>query len=113
MNTLTFLAEFSRIHCVSICAFLIPANLLATALTLGLSFVQAPTRQISAAAGLATLLALTLFLHVGTWFSIGVVMPATFILSGLGLTCLVTNYIAVADTHLKERFFRWGRNLAQ
>ncbi|GFE69502.1 hypothetical protein [Chroococcus sp. FPU101] len=95
MNTLNSLAEFSRIHCISICAFLVPANLVATFLTLRFSFIQASTRQMLPIVAIASTLALALFLHVGTWFIVGVIMPPTFILCGLGLTCLVVNYIAL------------------
>ncbi|PSF37479.1 hypothetical protein C7H19_09940 [Aphanothece hegewaldii CCALA 016] len=98
MITLTSLAEFSRTHCISICAFLVPANLLATSLTLGLSFVQASSRQILGVATIASVFALALFLHVLTWLNIGVIMPPTFILFGLGLTCLVVNYLALTHT---------------
>lgn len=96
MNTINALAELSRIHCLSICAFLVPANLVATSLVLRLSFLQATTRQMLFFTAIASTLALALFLHVGTWLMIGVIMPPTFILAGLGLTCLVVNYIALA-----------------
>jgi hypothetical protein len=59
------LFEFSRSHCISICAFLVPANLLTTANTLI------------------------------TWFLIGVVMPPTFVLLFLGSVCLLANLWAV------------------
>jgi hypothetical protein len=97
MITPNSLAEFSCTHCISICAFLVPANLVATSLTLGLSFFQASTRQILGVFLMSSLFALALFLHVGIWLSIGVIMPPTFILLGLGLTCLVVNYIALTD----------------
>ena len=54
---------------------------------------------------IASTLALALFLHVGTWFIIGVVMPPTFILCGLGLTCLVVNYIALV--HRQKVYEAW------
>lgn len=98
MITLTSLAEFSRIHCISICTFLVPANLVATSLTLRLSFIQASTRKILGVASIASCFALVLFLHVVTWLMIGVIMPPTFILFGLGSTCLVINYIALTQT---------------
>lgn len=47
------------------------------------------------AASGAVLFSLTLFLHVATWFSIGVVTPVTFVLGGLGATCILTNLILV------------------
>ncbi|EFA70071.1 conserved hypothetical protein [Cylindrospermopsis raciborskii CS-505] len=33
--------------------------------------------------------------HVYTWFSIGVIMPPTYILLSLGTTCLLTNLGAI------------------
>lgn len=97
MITLISLAEFSRNHCVAVCSFLVPANLAATSLTLALSFLQVPMRQLLGVFAISSVLALALFIHVGTWFMIGVVMPPTFILLGLGLTCLVADYIAITD----------------
>ena len=47
------------------------------------------------AASTAVLFSLTLFLHVATWFSIGVVTPVTFVLGALGATCILTNLILV------------------
>jgi hypothetical protein len=113
--------EFSRNNCIAICAFLVPANLLITVQILISLAIERPdgrggagtglTRgrgelapqpltsvphskppwQIRLAVALAITFALTLFLHVFTWFSIGVVTPVTFILFGLGTTCLAIN----------------------
>jgi hypothetical protein len=98
--------EFSRNNCIAICAFLVPANLLITVQILislaierpggrggaGISVPYSkPPWQIRLAVALAITFALTLFLHVFTWFSIGVVTPVTFILFGLGTTCLAIN----------------------
>ena len=87
--------EFSRQNCVAICSFLVPANLLTTFLTLSFFWTQRPLSQIKASATLTTIFALTLFLHVATWFTIGVITPVTFILAGLGATCLLVNLVAV------------------
>ena len=76
--------EFSRQNCVAICSFLVPANLLATFLTSILFWMQRPLSQIKISAALTVIFALTLFLHVATWFIIGVITPVTFILAGLG-----------------------------
>jgi len=75
------LAEFSRNYCVSICAFLVPANLVTTVLTV-------------------------LFLY----FGIGVVMAPTFILFGLGLTCFVINLQAISDRQSLEQLLHTGVN---
>jgi hypothetical protein len=89
------LAEFSRANCVSICAFLIPANLIASSLTIILTLLHRPTHQVWQAAGIASTFASVMILHVYTWFIIGVVMAPTYILLSLAITCLVTNLIAV------------------
>lgn len=104
MVNLTFLAELSRIHCIAICSFLVPANLLATSLTLLSLYFQRPTRQILPIAAVASLLACTLFLHVNTWLIIGVIRIPTFVLWGLGLTCLVVNLKAITDTQRFGQF---------
>lgn len=83
--------EFSRENCVAICSFLVPANLVATFLTLIFLLTQRSISQIKVSATVTTILALTLFLHVATWFIIGVITPVTFILAGLGATCLLIN----------------------
>ena len=53
------------------------------------------TVPLRVAASAAVLFSLTLFLHVATWFSIGVVTPVTFVLGALGATCILTNLILV------------------
>ena len=89
------LFEFSRTNCVAICAFLVPANLLTTIATMFLVYRQSSPFQISLSATFAVAFALTLFLHIATWFIIGVITPVTFILGGLGATCIVTNLVVI------------------
>ncbi|MBD2363546.1 MULTISPECIES: hypothetical protein [unclassified Anabaena] len=89
------LAEFSRANCVGICAFLVPANLLATLSTIILAVISRPTLQIWQAASIASVFAVLMILHVYTWFMIGVVMSPTYILLGLAITCLLTNVAAI------------------
>ncbi|WP_066376683.1 MULTISPECIES: hypothetical protein [unclassified Anabaena] len=89
------LAEFSRTNCVGICAFLVPANLLATLLTIILAVVGRPTFQIWQAASFASIFAVLMVLHVYSWFVIGVVMLPTYILLGLAITCLLINVAAI------------------
>lgn len=87
--------EFSRNHCVAICACLVPANLLATTHTLVLSATGQSLLKIGWSLAAAATLAITLFLHVSTWFAIGVITPVTFILFGLGMSCLLINILAI------------------
>lgn len=89
------LAEFSRASCVGICAFLIPANLVATSLTAVFTVWRRPAVQVWQAAGIASIFALVMILHVFTWFMIGVVMAPTYILLGLGSSCLFANLGAI------------------
>lgn len=91
MSNLEPIFAFSRNNCAAICAFLVPANLLITLQILIALARERPIGQIRLAVALAITLALTLFIHVFTWFAIGVVTPVTFILFGLGTTCLVIN----------------------
>ena len=95
MDSLEPIFAFSRYNCVAICSFLVPANLIATIATLiliaqGKSFQKIQWSLLTASAS-----AITLFLHVSTWFMIGVVTPVTFILFALGTTCLVINALAI------------------
>ncbi|ACC82564.1 MULTISPECIES: hypothetical protein [Nostoc] len=89
------LVEFSRGNCISICAFLVPANLLVTILTMGLVALRRPSHQVWQSAGIASFFASVMILHVYTWFMIGVVMAPTYILLWLAITCLVTNLGAI------------------
>lgn len=92
------LFEFSRSHCIAICAFLVPANLLATLQTLLFVWFKAPLQHIRLITGMASIYALIMVLHVLTWFMVGVVMLPTYVLSGLALVCLGINLGAIALT---------------
>jgi len=88
--------EISRTHCISICAFLVPANLLATLQTM--IFIPWPRfrTQVPVMVTVASLYALAMVFHVFTWFAIGVVMAPTFILLFLASVCLTINFWAIA-----------------
>jgi phosphate/sulfate permease len=97
------IAEFSRCHCVSICAFLVPTNLLLASAILLLTALDRSTRTIYAIVAIGIFPALALFLHVVTWWSIGVVMLPTFILPLLATTCLaIYAYAVINRQHLKN-----------
>ncbi|MEG4800970.1 hypothetical protein QUB63_21550 [Microcoleus sp. ARI1-B5] len=91
-NTVT---EFSHAHCIAICAFLVPANLLTTLQTGILTGLNRPRMQVWASAAAASLWATAMIFHVFTWFAIGVVMPPTYILLVMGITCLAINIWAL------------------
>lgn len=88
INTIT---EFSRNHCVTICAFLVPANLIATLSTMILAALHRPLAQVLQSAVVATFFAAVMIMHVYTWFSIGIVALPTYILLWLAITCLFAN----------------------
>lgn len=106
MFNLDSLFEFSRTHCLAICAFLVPANLLLTLQTLIVTGLQRPLAQVRPAAVLACLPALTMVFHVFTWWMVGVVMAPTFILLGLASTCLSLNFWAIAHPQSMAHFLR-------
>jgi hypothetical protein len=100
------LFEFSRANCIAICGFLVPANLLTTLQTMILTGLGRPQRKVWVSAGIASICALVMVLHVFTWFAIGVVMAPTYILLCLGTTCLAINFCCVVYPLSTQRFFR-------
>jgi len=95
MFDFNILAEFSRTYCIGICAFLVPANLITTSLTMTFTLLRRPAVQVWQTAGIASIFALVMILHVFTWFMIGVVMAPTYILLGMGSICLFANLGAI------------------
>ncbi|MEG4232053.1 hypothetical protein QUA40_08070 [Microcoleus sp. Pol11C3] len=91
-NTVT---EFSHTHCIAICAFLVPANLLTTLQTGILTGLNRPRIQVWASVVVASLWATAMIFHVFTWFAIGVVMPPTYILLVMAIICLAINIWAI------------------
>ena len=107
MIDINTLCEFSRNHCITICAFLVPANLLLTLQTMILAALRRSQVQIGWSAGLAILPAISLFFHVLSWFVIGVVMAPTYILFFLGSICLLINFWAVFSPETMSGFLRF------
>lgn len=89
------LGDFSRSHCLAICAFLVPANLIATSQTILLTLFRRSSIQIFTISAVAIVYATLMISHVISWFVVGVVMAPTFILMFLGCTCLAINAIAI------------------
>lgn len=106
MLDLNPLLEFSRAHCIAICAVLVPANLITTSTTIALVGLGRSFRPVLIAAGIAALLSGVMVLHVLTWFLIGVVMLPTYILLWLGSVCLITNLWAVFGQESMQRVLR-------
>lgn len=92
-NTVT---EFSHTYCVAICAFLVPANLLMTLQTVILTALKRSRIQVGASVLVASLFATIMIFHVFSWFAIGIVMPPTYILLLMAITCLTINVWAIA-----------------
>lgn len=103
MIDINTLSEFSRDRCIAICAFLVPANLVATVQTLILVGLNRPQFQVQRATGIAITCALAMVLHVYTWFAIGVIMPPTYILLSLGSVCLCLNIWALGHQESMTR----------
>jgi hypothetical protein len=110
-HILSHLAELSRIHCLGICAFLVPSNLLATLTTLVLVATRKPRQMRLLSAAMAMIFAVTMILHVWTWFAVGVVQAPTFILLSLASLCLGLNLLALAFPHNVVLAYRWGRRI--
>lgn len=85
------LFDFSRNHCIAICAFLVPANLVMTLQTLILVGIRRNGTWLNLSIGLAIAFALLMVLHVATWQMIGVIRVPTFVLLMLGTVCLMVN----------------------
>lgn len=103
MLDLNTIAEFSRANCGTICAFLVPANILATLQTLVFTARKSSPAKLRLMAGCASCYAVLMLLHVYSWFDIGIVMMPTYILLALGGLCLATNILAIAySTRLSD-----------
>jgi hypothetical protein len=87
--------NFSHTYCVTICAVLVPLNLLTTILTLTLTGLHRPMSDVLKASGAAIAFAGIMVLHVLTWFVIGVVMVPTYVLLILGTVCFAVNSWAI------------------
>ncbi|MDJ0731963.1 MAG: hypothetical protein QNJ33_18450 [Crocosphaera sp.] len=96
------ITELSRNHCISICAFLVPANLLATLLSLIFIVIKPSRIQLLTSVTIAILFAITLSLHVASWWIIGVIQAPTFILLALATVCISLNIWAIAESQQEE-----------
>ncbi|MBW4657937.1 MAG: hypothetical protein KME15_04630 [Drouetiella hepatica Uher 2000/2452] len=103
MLDISALSEFSRSHCIAICAVLVPINLLTTLQTMLWVWFRRPTTQIQGMAAIASFFALILILHVITWLAIGVVMAPTYILSFLGGLCIAINLSCVVISARRDQ----------
>jgi hypothetical protein len=95
-------SDVSRGYCVQICAFLVPANLLATIQGLVMMAIDRPLWERLAVGLAGSCYATLMVLHVATWFAVGVVMAPTYVLMALAVVCLVMNG-AIIQRSLKPR----------
>jgi prepilin signal peptidase PulO-like enzyme (type II secretory pathway) len=94
---LNSIAEFSRCHCIGICAVLVPTNLFLAIATLWFVAADRSSRRVYTTVSLSILPATIMLLHVASWWAIGVVMLPTFILPLLAVTCLAINIYAIVN----------------
>jgi hypothetical protein len=90
------LGDFSRHHCLGICAVLVPANMIATLQTLIFVGMKRSRRELLSITTLSFLYATLMVLHVVSWFVVGVVMVPTFVLLSLAIVCIGLNSWAIA-----------------
>ncbi len=102
MFDLISITEFSRNNCISICAFLVPANLLATLLSLIFIVTKPSYIKLLMSFTVATLFAIMLSLHVASWWIVGVIQAPTFILLALATVCISLNIWAIAESKQEE-----------
>jgi hypothetical protein len=99
-------ADFSHRYCVEICAFLVPANLLASLQTIIFTGIKRPRIQVNLMVCFASIYSLVMIFHVFTWFAIGVVMVPTYILLFLATICLGINIWAIVHSPSMTRLIR-------
>lgn len=102
MFDITSLGEFSRNHCIGICAFLIPANLLTTLTSLILVIVNPSQMKLLISAGIAISFAIILSCHVASWLIVGVIQVPTFILLALSVFCIGLNIWVILRSQQQE-----------
>jgi hypothetical protein len=95
MMTIETLSEFSRDRCGSLCAFLVPANVLTALATLYFLYRGRSGARTLVTVSLGLFFATVMYLHIVTWLAIGVVMAPTFVLFALASVCLVLQLGAV------------------
>ncbi|GBF82110.1 hypothetical protein [Aphanothece sacrum] len=102
MFDIVSLGEFSRSHCIGICAFLVPANLLTTLLSLIFVVTKPPRFQLLTSVMIGISFAMILLLHVASWWIVGVVKSPTFILLALGTVCIGLNSWVIMQSKQDE-----------
>jgi hypothetical protein len=99
--------HLSRCHCVAICAVLVPTNLLLSSAVILLTGLGRSMKTRFWLSIIGSFTAMLLIAHVASWWIVGVVAPATFILPSLGLLCTIVNwsclkYSAIAGYYIQS-----------
>jgi hypothetical protein len=110
MLDFTALEHFSRCHCVAICAVLIPVNLLMSLAVIVLSALDRSPQQRRQIAMLAWLPALLLVAHVASWWVVGVIAPASFLLPFVALLCTAINCCCLWRPTIVQQGYELLRN---
>ena len=101
-------SEFSMMHCVALCAFLVPANLLVSLQIILFAAFERPRSQQWILATVSGFYASVLVLHDFTWLMHGVVKAPTFVLIFVAALCLGVNFWAIARpehfVYIRKRF---------
>ncbi|MBR8831802.1 MAG: hypothetical protein N5P05_002335 [Chroococcopsis gigantea SAG 12.99] len=112
MLDINTLGEFSRTNCGLICAFLVPASFVGAVISLYNLYKGRSQRQITSLAISSSIFPVLLLLHVATWWLIGVVMLPTFILLGLGSSCIAVQLLAVTKREKVQNLLQTGVGFA-
>ena len=96
MINFALFSEFSMTHCVALCAFLVPANLLVSLQIILFAAFERPRYHLWLMAAVSALYASALVLHDFSWLMIGVIKAPTFILIFVAALCLGVNAWAIA-----------------
>lgn len=100
------LIQFSHHYCVTICAVLVPCNLLVTLQTMIFTGLNRKKWQIRLLGIVSFLYAFLLLFHVFSWYIVGVVMAPTFILLFVGSLCTLINLWAIFYPESMQQFFQ-------
>jgi hypothetical protein len=110
MLDLATLNHFSRCNCVAICAVLIPVNLLISTAVIALSALNLSPRKRQRLAILGLFPALLLVSHVASWWVVGVVAPASFLLPSIALLCTIVNWLCLWKPEIVQQQYGSLRN---
>jgi len=89
--TIAAVAELSRNNCLTICAILVPLNLLLTIVLWVMVIIPRRKMEVLLLAAIANICSLALISHVASWWIVGIFLPASLVLLILAAICLSLN----------------------